>query len=200
MNPKQHPGGVSFQDLPPLLRETCLIVLRDLPGQSNEQMTYLDGEVEPNGWSYIAIDRIVRSLRRMFAAVEHLGEEAALEALAQTLCHNTSVPFRSDYPDCQSWLDSFCGPNIRWESIGLLWAHMERASDLFDALNKTLLVRSKNNQSVDTAATNLAHCMTIIRRFTEGNLILLDLSRRVSVLQSLVHGELCKWPNCCLDT
>lgn len=173
-----------------MIRETCLTVLRALPGQKDEQMTYLDGKVDPKGWTYIAVDRIIRNLRRMFAASQHLGEDKALEAIAQTLCNNTSKSFQSDYPDCKSWLDSFCGSNLRWESIGLLWAHMERASDMFDALNQTLLVRSKNNTSVEAGRVNLGYCIKLARRFNGASVLLFDLTRRLSTLDSLADGEL----------
>lgn len=183
---------VLFQELPYMVREMCLAVLRALPGQKEEQMTYLEGKVEPRGWTYIAVDRIIRNLRRMFAASQqHLGEDRALEAVAQTLCSNTSKPFENDYPDCKSWLDSLCGSNLRWESIGLLWAHMERASDMFDALNQTLLVRSKNNTSVEAARLNLGYCIKLARRFNDASVLLFDLTRRLSTLDSLADGELC---------
>ncbi len=182
--------AVLFQELPYMIRETCLTVLRALPGQKDEQMTYLDGKVDPKGWTYIAVDRIIRNLRRMFAASQHLGEDKALEAIAQTLCNNTSKSFQSDYPDCKSWLDSFCGSSLRWESIGLLWAHMERASDMFDALNQTLLVRSKNNTSVEAGRVNLGYCIKLARRFNGASVLLFDLTRRLSTLDSLADGEL----------
>lgn len=186
-----HQPTVPFQDLPYMIRETCLAVLRGLPGQKDEQMTYRDGS-DPKGWTYIAVDRIIRTMRRMFAAVQHLGEEQALQAVAQKLCDNTSKPFKKDYPDCKAWLDSFCGSNVRWESIGLLWAHMERASDMFDALNESRLVRSKNNTSIEAARLNLEHCIKLSRHFNEASVFLFDLMRRAGTLTSLVDGELCK--------
>ncbi|OAR03112.1 hypothetical protein LLEC1_06387 [Akanthomyces lecanii] len=182
--------AVLFQELPYMIREMCLTVLRALPGQKEEQMAYLDGKLEPRGWTYIAADRIIRNLRRMFAAVQHLGEEKALEAVAQTLCNNTLKPFQDEYSDCKSWLDSYCGSNLRWESIGLLWAHMERASDMFDALNQTLLVRSKNNTSVEAARINLGYCIRLARRFNDASVLLFDLMRRLGTLDSLADGEL----------
>lgn len=180
---------VRFRELPHILREMCFTVLRALPGQSNEQMTYLDGEVR-TGWTYLAVDRIIHTLRSMFAQTQLLDEQQALEVVAQTLCANTARPFEQNYPDCDAFLDAFSGANLRWESIGLLWAHMERANDLLDALNKSLLVRSKNNTSVETARTNLDYCLKIIRHFCEGSVLLLDLMRRESTLDSLVDGEL----------
>ncbi|EGX95998.1 C6 transcription factor [Cordyceps militaris CM01] len=181
---------VLFQELPHMVRETCLAVLRALPGQKEEMMTYLDGAVETRGWSYVAVDRIVRNLQRMFEALRHLGEGTGLEAVAQTLCNNTCRPFESDYPDCKAWMDSFCGNNLRWESIALLWAHMERASDMFDALNKTLLVRSVNNTSVEAARINLGYCIRIVRHFNNPSVLLVDMIRRLATLNSLVDGEL----------
>ncbi|TQV93799.1 C6 transcription factor [Cordyceps javanica] len=188
---------VLFQDLPHMIRETCLVVLRALPGQENEQMVYIDGEPEPKGWSYIAVDRIIRSMQKLFAASRHLGADKALEAVAQTLCNNTSQPFQNDYPDCKSWMDSFCGSNLRWESIALLWAHMERASDMFDALNKTLLVRSKNNTSIEAARLNLGYCIRLVQHFSKPSIFLVDMLRRLGTLNSLVDGELSmsSWDN-----
>ncbi|OAA54665.1 C6 transcription factor [Cordyceps fumosorosea ARSEF 2679] len=183
--------AVPFQELPYMIRQMCLVVLRGLPGQRDAQMAYLDGTVEPRGWTYIAVDRIVRNLRRMFAASRHLGEAAALEALARMLCDNTARPFQDDYPDCKAWIEAFCSANsLRWESIALLWAHMERASDMFDALNKTLLVRSANNTSVEAARINLGYCIRLVQHFSNPSVLLLDMIRRLATLHSLVDGEL----------
>lgn len=189
--------AMRFGDLPKVLRGMCTAVLTALPGQRNAQMAYLDGEPEPLGWSYIAVHRIVGTMRDMFAAARHLGEDKAIEAVAQTLCDNSARPFEKSYVDCESWIDAICGHNVRWESIGLLWAHMERISDMFDALHDTLLVRSKRNTSVRIAQNNLGYCIKVARHFNEGNVLLWDLSRRLSTLCSLVEGELCKSTTSC---
>lgn len=180
---------IIFDQLPPTIRETCLLVLRALPGQQNEQMVYLDGRFTPRGWVHLAVHRIINWLQIVFADTSR-GEQEILQHVAQVISTNTSKPLRGPYPDWESWLSCFVGENTRWESIGLLWTHMECVSDMLDALIPRRLVRSRNNTSGSTAQTHLERCIHLTRHFTEDSDLLADLYRRKSTLESIVTGEL----------
>ena len=178
---------VTFHDLPRPLRETCLEVLRCLPGQINAQIEISPGASEPRGWAYLAVDRIIRSLQETYDDVLKEGEPG-LESFAETLCNNTTRPI-NDGHNLQQWLDQFCGQNLRWESIGLLWAHTEHVSDIVDSLQPRRLYWINGKDSPEQGHTFLQYCIDIARKFTAGNDLLLDLARRSATLASVVDGD-----------
>lgn len=180
---------ISFAQLPRPIRETCLSVLRALPGQADEQMVYLDGDFEAKGWVHLATHRIIQWFNVFFAESSARNERDTMERLAQIISNNTAKPLRGPYPDWESWMSCFVGENTRWESIGLIWTHMESVSDIFDALIPRKLVRSKNNTSANTAVIHLDYCLQLTRHFTDESDLLAELYRRRAILGTLVHGE-----------
>lgn len=188
-DPGHQERDVVFHHLSPAIRETCLAVLRALPGQLNEQMVYLDGDVAAKGWAHLAVHKIIKWLRSMLDESFSRGEQETMERVARIICSNTAKPLRGPFSDWESWLNSFVGENTRWESIGLLWVHMERVSDILDALIPRKLVRSPNNSSANTATLHLDYCIQLTRHFTEESHLLADLYRRQSTLESLTNGE-----------
>ncbi|KAK2608844.1 hypothetical protein QQS21_002557 [Conoideocrella luteorostrata] len=185
---RQDVRRVSFRDLPVPLRETCLLVLRCLPGQSNEQIWFRDRQQEPKGWADVAVDRIMYSLQSTYGHLLKRGD-AGLEAMAEILCINTTRAVRDDFPNSQQWLEQFYGKNLRWESLGLCWAHLVRVSDVLDALRPRDIEWIEGKESLETARTCLEYCITMARHFTNGNVLLLDLSRRLSTLSSIIDGD-----------
>lgn len=178
---------VYFHDLPKPLRETCLEVLRCLPGQSNAQIEFSPGASEPKGWAYLAVDRIIRSLQETYGDVLSRGE-SGLEAMVEILCNNTTRTIEDSH-NLQQWLDQFCGQNLRWESIGLLWAHLEHVSDLVDSLHPRRLYWISARESPEQGYTFLKYCIDAARAFSASNDLLLDLARRLATLASVVDGD-----------
>ena len=184
-----------FGQLPRPVRETCLAVLRALPNQRDAQMVYLEGKFQAKGWLHLAAHRIIRWLQIVLAESPSRSEQQTLEHVAEIISNNTSRPMRGPYVDWESWLNSFTGANTRWESIGLLWTHMECVSDILDALIPRKLVRPDNNKSGQTAQFHVESCIRLARHFTDDSDLLADLYRRKSILISFVDGELGENPN-----
>lgn len=186
--------SISFRDLPAHLRETCLLVLRCLPGQSNEQIAYADSPDEPHGLSYILVGKIVESLRVTYRDILAQGD-VGLQAMAEILCSNTRQPVQDDFSDSQQWLNQICGKNIRWESIGLLWAHLACISDVMDSMRRPNLEWIDGKESLETARTCLESCLQLAGYFTDGNDFFLDVNRRFATLNSIVDGDAGKFCN-----
>ncbi|EGX94297.1 Fungal transcriptional regulatory protein [Cordyceps militaris CM01] len=180
---------VVFSELPQPVRETCLAVLRAMPNQRDAQMVYLEGEFHAKGWLHLAAHRIVRWLQTVLADTSSFSERETLERVAEIISSNTSRPMRGPYADWEAWLHCFVGPNTRWESIGLLWTHMESISDILDALIPRKLVRSESNTSGHTAKFHIDSCIRLARQFTDESELLAELYRRRAVLVSMVDGE-----------
>jgi hypothetical protein len=192
LGPEQNELTVSFLDLPLSLRETCLFVLRCLPGQSNEIFVYKANPEQARGWSYIAISSIIESLEVTFGDVLAQGD-AGLPTMVEILCSNTRRPF-SDHFSSEKWLDQFCGKNLRWEAIGLLFSHLARVSDVMDSMRRPSLEFAAGKQSLETARTCLESCIQLARHFTEANDLLLDMCRRFATLCSIIDGDAGTFP------
>lgn len=187
----QREKGCSFRDLPLPLRDMAMLTLRCLPGQANEQICFLDSPNEPKGWTYIAIDRIIDSLQTNFQALMERGD-SGLEMMADVLSRNTTRPIRGDIADPHEWIGQICGRNLRWESLGLLWVHSVRISDVLDSLrnrNIEWIESDPPSQPMEAAAQHLSYCIKLARHLNDGNEFLLDLCKRRSTLQSMLDGD-----------
>lgn len=179
---------ISFRDLPVPLRETSLMLLRCLPGQRNEQFRFVNDGTQPTGWAYAAVDRIMQTLQLTFGDTLSQGE-AGLRTMTEILCTNTCRRLRDDLDDPNEWIGQFCGANLRWESIGLLWAHLARVSDVLDNWRTKRLEWLDGKEAQETACICLERSVQLARHFTEGNILLLDLLRQSTTLISIVDGD-----------
>lgn len=186
--PAKAVGDIVFAHLPLLIREMSLIILRYLPGQPDEQMAFHECSGEIKDWTDVAVTCIIKSLQGTFGALLN-GGDAGLEALAEIICNNTLRPLRDDYSGAEAWMDQFCGPNIRWESLGLLWAYLERLSDALDSLRTRRLDWVDGKQSPRIARTCLGYCIDLARHFNRGNDLMVDLYRRKAVIDSMIDGD-----------
>lgn len=183
---------ISFRDLPVPVRETCLLVLRGLPGQRDEQFCFRDHTEPPYGWMYMAVDKIIQTLQLTFGDTLSQGE-AGLRTMTEILCANTRRPLRDDLTDPTEWIGQLCGANLRWESIGILWVHLSRISDVIDSLRPRRLEWIEGKESRETAHTYLERCIQITMKFTDCNDILIDLSRKRTTLISVIDGDAGKY-------
>ncbi|KAH8678462.1 hypothetical protein BX600DRAFT_452094 [Xylariales sp. PMI_506] len=180
---------ILFSALPPPLKETCRTVLRCLPEHIHEALLNHDSLGQPCSWRDVAIWRMVPWLQDTLLQLRTQGD-VALDPIAEMLCNNTAVPMWDDFSTLDEWLDQFSTSTLRWESLGLLWAHMERVSDLLDALRNRRLEWVKTGpEAFQRARLCLRNCIDLARYFTDGNMLLLDLCRRRTSLESIFHGS-----------
>lgn len=176
---------VSFQDLPEILREMCLFVLRRLPGQSQQKMVWHD--IEPWGWTDVLVAKVIHSLENNFG-LDVERQDSDLEQIAEVICINTTKPLR-DIQSSSEWMDQFTGPNLRWEALGLTWAYLEGISSSLEALNKRSLAWLPGKKSTETSLLCMGYCIDVSCRLNQGNVLLLDMVRRKAALQSMISGD-----------
>ncbi|OOF93000.1 hypothetical protein ASPCADRAFT_508802, partial [Aspergillus carbonarius ITEM 5010] len=186
-SPRVDQPQIAWEDLRTPLQESALYVLRCLRDYIDEHVSFPLPCVEPHGWSSIAIDQILTSLQVTFKEYFRTGD-SGLRLLAAILCNNTRQPITAEH--CASrWINQFSGTNLRWESMGLLWAASEHISDDVESLRRNRLDSVARRRCPETARACLAYCIELARTFTEGNDLLLDLCRRKSVLDSILDGD-----------
>ncbi|KAF5722845.1 hypothetical protein FMUND_2494 [Fusarium mundagurra] len=185
------PGSddVCLRSLPFPTQQMCLVVLQYLPGRPEAHMIFHDepGPENTTSWSHTAVTRIIKSLRQLFQSFE--VSDCFDEQVADVLCRNTSKPVNDTFDSFDDWIAQFCGPNIRWESIGLLWAHLEGLSDAISTLTHRQLQWVEGKRSSVLSHDHIHYCIEIARRFTAGNNMLLDLCRRHAALGTMVYGD-----------
>lgn len=201
--PRPGAGGrmtprLSFNELPPIVRHMSIYALEALPGQPNEQIVFHEKDPDEKRWSQIVLARITKSVQDLLRK-DPDGSGPDLERVAEILCNNSAQPLR-DIDDPKEWMDQYCGDNLRWESIGLIWGNLERLSDTINSLRPSHVAWIPGKSDRELSRTHLGYCIDLARNFTEGNAVLLDLMRRRTTLVSVLDGDAGKAiisDNCC---
>lgn len=166
--------------LSPSTLETCLFVLRRIPGE-DVALSLFQKHVNPNdGWLRSAAEHLIKSLSTAFGRELRSRRPADLEAMAQVLSTNTARVWMDDQPDAQQWLESFSGRNMRWECIGILFTYWGLASF------------SVTPQQLDIAATVYKEaaekCIELCRGCAP-NTLLLYLIHKDAIIESMQSGD-----------
>ncbi|KAH8122599.1 hypothetical protein LI328DRAFT_136204 [Trichoderma asperelloides] len=190
--PRPGAGGrmtprLSFNELPPIVRHMSIYALEALPGQPNEQIVFHEKDPDEKRWSQIVLARITKSVQDLLRK-DPDGSGPDLERVAEILCNNSAQPLR-DIDDPKEWMDQYCGDNLRWESIGLIWGNLERLSDTINSLRPSHVAWIPGKSDRELSRTHLGYCIDLARNFTEGNAVLLDLMRRRTTLVSVLDGD-----------
>lgn len=92
----------------------------------------------PNdGWIREAARRMVVSTMETFRRELRSRRAADLEKMAHLISANTARPWTDDdEPDGAKWLASFTGPNLRWDSLGILFTYCTSLFSLLFHLHK----------------------------------------------------------------
>lgn len=111
--------------LSPRTLETCLNVLRRIPGEDVALSLFLKHANPNDGWIRLAARRLVESLYAAFGRELRSRRPADLEDMAQAVSANTARPLAEDEqePDSGRWMASFSGRRMRWESVGVLFTY-----------------------------------------------------------------------------
>jgi hypothetical protein len=138
---------------------------------------------------YLGVDRVSESVTEIFATLAKHDERATLEAVAEFLCANTALPLPDVHTSAIDHIEQFTGQNLRWESLGLLWAHLERVGDLINAMRTRRVVWLDDRPDHEASQTCLTYCVELSKYFSAGNDLLLDISRRQGTLLSIFDGD-----------
>ncbi|KAF7547053.1 hypothetical protein G7046_g9132 [Stylonectria norvegica] len=171
-------------DLLPPLREMCLFVVQHLPRSFSDNLKDCTGSYRPDQWIHVAVDAIVQTLRHDFAPYLAADADNRLIAeMAQILCCNSSKPFRDEHEDPQAWIRQFTGPNLRWESLGLLWTFWEMGTG---PMGHPPMRYEAPDEIVNAC---LGYTIEISRHFSQGNDLMLYLSFRKGSMESIIKGD-----------
>jgi hypothetical protein len=86
-------------------------------------------------------------------------------------------------------MDQYCGDNLRWESIGLIWGNLERLTDTLNSLRPSHVAWIPGKTDKALSRRHLSYCIDLARQFSDGNALLLDLLRRRTTFISHQDGD-----------
>ncbi|KAJ4267199.1 hypothetical protein NW762_003300 [Fusarium torreyae] len=179
---------IQFQDLPPNIRQTCLAVLGCIFGPYYDRLISQGIKYENRLWSNITVPNIIKSLESTFGS--HLDSKSInLERIAERICNNTVRPFRDIHTSSQEWIDQLCGPNLRWESIALLWSVLRRIPNSFEPIERAQLNFTETGTANETVLSYLRHSVNLARHFNLANVIILDLLFQKTIMSSMIVGD-----------
>ncbi|KZL86098.1 fungal specific transcription factor [Colletotrichum incanum] len=169
--------------------ETCLSILREVP-REHEGRALFDPYSDPhNAFIHPVMERALDSLYGTFD--HYLGavrDDSQLSEFARVLCCNSARPFSEHETNSEMWMAQFMGNNLRWETLGILFVYWE--------------LKARNTQFARTGVGRMGYgqkskfrncildCMSLARQATKvGNSLLLYLSFRKSIIESIIDGE-----------
>ena len=145
---------------------------------------------DPNdGWMQKIGERLVVSAWETFGPyLRDRGNTNKLRELGSMICINTRRKLEEDQEDPLAWIESFSGPNLRWEAIGIMF--------LYKALGEFSASTSAESQRLARHYTDYcASCITLANMGGSSGPLMLFLLYKRSVLHSCMHGETSKRPS-----
>ena len=139
-----------------------------------------------NEWMRIIAERLVVSVWETFGLyLRDRGNIVKLRELGSMICINTRKSIEEDQDDPLAWIESFSGPNLRWEAVGMMF--------LYTALGGLPASTSaESRRFIGHYTEYCSSCITLAKMGgSSGSLMLLLLYRR-SMLHACMHGETSK--------
>lgn len=175
--------------LGPRTRDACLFVLQNVPEPARGKVCLRGSPCE--AWYYHFLDQALVAFYETFG--NYFGprrSDKALGELAMVLSRNTALPF-SDEEDVlpAQWIAQFSGPSTRWETLGLLFAFWDFGNmDCFTP--KRHLIQDEDGRPSQVAKRCVDLCLDLCHEFSPANSMLLFLSHKRLVLETVLHGDM----------
>ncbi|KAI0486719.1 hypothetical protein F4859DRAFT_311784 [Xylaria cf. heliscus] len=169
-------------------RDACLFVLQHVPEPTRGKICLRGSPCE--AWYYYFLDRVLVSFYEAFG--HYFGSrrsDKSLEELAIVFSRNTTLPF-SDEDDItpSQWIAQFSGQNTRWETIGLLFGFWDFSVNSITIKKSPTQDEYGRPSQITKKCVDL--CVELCHEFSPTNSMLLFLSYRRLVMETVLHGEL----------
>ena len=175
-------------------REMCFVVLRSLPSLANKVIKERDSPHACDGVVRRLAARVLVSFQELLTSVDELDDDVRTEEIARMLCVNSSKVVPDEVTTADEWMSHFTGNNLRWESLGLLISFGEISNN--EPIPQTRLFRMDHHAGAweKTAVTCIGLCIELAKCFSEGNLLLVHLCFRRTVMESMAVGDAGEFP------
>ncbi|RYO96268.1 hypothetical protein DL766_002326 [Monosporascus sp. MC13-8B] len=179
-------GGLAFNRV----REKCLAVLRNVPdaAQGKHLLRLYCSPME--SWIYGVARHVLDSFYEEFG--RYFGprrDTAELEKVAHQLCINTAQPFSDEENNPARWIGQLCGENLRWESLGVLFVFWDLSMGRTSSSQALVKDRLGRKGWGPVVHESLLLCLDLCEEFSNGNSVMLHLSWRRTVNESMFTGD-----------
>lgn len=167
-------------------------VLQALPEKPaiplSQSHTYSNDE-----WMRRIGERLIVSTWETFGSyLRDRGNLVKLRELGSMICINTRRSLREDQDSPLDWVESFSGPNLRWEAVGMIF--------LSTALRESSASTSADSRRFIAHCTECcSSCITLANMGGSSGPLMLFLLFKRSVLHASMHGETSKPISCIMS-
>jgi hypothetical protein len=174
-------------------------VLQAIPGRDKTTAAFFQLHSNPNDeWMRIIGERLTTSTWETFGSyLRDRESRAKLRELGGMICINTRRVLKEDQGDPLEWLQSFSGPNLRWEAVGLMFMYAA-----FGELSAPTSADSR--KLIGNYTEYCSSCITLANIGGSSGSLMLFLLYKRSVLHACMHGDTSKFnistrALCCFD-
>ncbi|PON26500.1 hypothetical protein TGAM01_v204510 [Trichoderma gamsii] len=181
----------------PRLDEFALSALRAIPDMATSKLLARMYSSFYGGWCPLAGEWLTDSVWAAYGGIlgQEPRDEEQLRRISVKLCKNSAVPLGDDRnKHVEEWFDEFSGPNLRWESLGILfvfWAYGARRLPDKSILPKDCIDLQNNHGSclVSRYKTAAWKCIELSRDASNSNTLLAFVVFGHCLLESTVSGD-----------
>ncbi|RYP55434.1 hypothetical protein DL769_010176 [Monosporascus sp. CRB-8-3] len=179
-------GGLAFNSV----REKCLAVLKNVPDATQGKLLLRSYYSPMESWIYGVTRHVLDSFYEEFG--RYFGprrDTAELEKVAHRLCVNTAQPFSDEENNPARWIGQLCGENLRWESLGILFCFWDLSTG--PRFSSQAWVRDRLGRKHWDPVTQecLLLCLDLCEEFSNGNSVMLHLTWRRTINESMFTGD-----------
>lgn len=188
----ENPQSPCMDDCPTAISSKTLAlgvtVLRHVPLPEDAQRLFRREITVKDFWMRLVAQHILETLYDEWG--RHLGRGRSvskLEEMARRICVNTAQPIVNRGNGVE-WLEQFRGPNLRWETLGLIFY----CWDIVDESQKRTLMGTMPSSfkfHASPVQEFITLCLELSQEFSDGNLFTVYLEFKRTVLESLISGD-----------
>lgn len=166
----------------------ALRILQAIPMPLNEPRAQFSVHVNPiDEWMMIIGKRLLASTWETFDTYlrDRTTNLAKLREMSGAICINTRRVLKEDHENGLEWLESFSGPKLRWEAVGIMF--------LYAALGELQTSSGADSRRLIGRYTEYcSSCITLANMGGSSGSLMLFLLYKRSVLHACMHGDTSK--------
>ena len=173
-------------------------ILRLIPDRASSSALFRCYSRPNDGWNLLAAQILNESVWITYDSILEEDKRPAegLEHMANTLFRNSSTKFQENHTDPIEWLRSFSGPNLRWESLGMLFTYWALAAkslrEASEQRETEFLRKMDRRELVLKYRAGASMCLDLTRRVASPNTLMACLLHKYSIVESIISGDASK--------
>lgn len=171
-------------------RNPCVKLLACIPSRETSEALFKRHVNPMEGWIRGARPRLADSLWETFGNGLSSRRAADLGAMAAVLSANTKKPLVEDSIHAEEWLRSFTGPQMRWESLGILFSYWAvGALAVPEQAIGGVAGLTDSRQQMMYYKKCASQCVALAREMGTANTLQVYLCLRDQLLESTISGD-----------